>query len=61
MNKKMWGTMAVLVLAMGYLMGVSNTSNAEELKPMTLSWVAGGVGGGWYVQAGGIAGLITEK
>lgn len=37
MNKKMWGTMAVLVLAMGYLMGVSNTSNAEELKPMTLS------------------------
>ena len=61
MNKKMWGTMAVLVLAMGFLMGASNTSNAEELKPTTLSWVAGGVGGGWYVQAGGIAGLITEK
>ncbi|GBC63235.1 TRAP transporter substrate-binding protein [Desulfonema ishimotonii] len=32
-----------------------------ELKPSTLTWVAGGVGGGWYVQAGGIARLITEK
>lgn len=31
------------------------------VKPVTLSWVAGGVGGGWYVQAGGIARLITEK
>ena len=36
-------------------------SAAEALKPATLSWVAGGVGGGWYVQAGGIARLITEK
>jgi len=35
--------------------------NAEELKPITLTWVAGGVGGGWYVQAGGIARLINEK
>lgn len=34
---------------------------AGELQPSTLTWVAGGVGGGWYVQAGGIARLITEK
>jgi TRAP transporter TAXI family solute receptor len=34
---------------------------ASELKPTTLTWVAGGVGGGWYVQAGGIARMITEK
>lgn len=61
MKREIWRTMVVLVLAMGIAMGIPNTSNAEELKPMTLSWVAGGVGGGWYVQAGGIAGLITEK
>ncbi len=30
-------------------------------KPTTLTWVAGGVGGGWYVQAGGIARMIAEK
>ncbi|MBN1828410.1 MAG: TAXI family TRAP transporter solute-binding subunit [Deltaproteobacteria bacterium] len=39
--------------------GVSTA--AEELKPTTLTWVAGGVGGGWYVQAGGIASLINQK
>lgn len=30
-------------------------------KQSTLTWVAGGVGGGWYVQAGGIARMIAEK
>ncbi|MCG8632201.1 MAG: TAXI family TRAP transporter solute-binding subunit [Desulfobacterales bacterium] len=29
-------------------------------KPTTMTWVAGGVGGGWYVQAGGIARMIAE-
>ena len=37
------------------------TFAAEELKPTTLTWIAGGVGGGWYTQAGGIARLINEK
>jgi len=32
-----------------------------ELKPVTLTWVAGGVGGGWYAQAGAIAALINQK
>lgn len=32
-----------------------------SLEPTTLTWVAGGVGGGWYVQAGGIARMIAEK
>ena len=46
----------------GFLMvGPATGSAAEALKPVTLSWVAGGVGGGWYVQAGGIARMITEK
>lgn len=31
------------------------------LEPTTLTWVAGGVGGGWYVQAGGIARMIAEQ
>lgn len=35
-------------------------SAADDLKPRTMTWVAGGVGGGWYVQAGGIAKMITE-
>lgn len=33
----------------------------ESLESTTLTWVAGGVGGGWYVQAGGIARMIAEK
>ncbi len=34
---------------------------AQELKPVTLTWTAGGVGGGWYAQAGAIASLINSK
>lgn len=48
-------------MAMGFALGFSGVSDAEELKPMALTWVAGGVGGGWYVQAGGIARMIAEK
>lgn len=54
-------TMVVLFLAAGFAFAAPSLSRAEVLKPMTLSWVAGGVGGGWYVQAGGIARLIAEK
>ncbi|MDV6250532.1 TAXI family TRAP transporter solute-binding subunit [Vibrio sp. EA2] len=39
----------------------SQLSHASELSPKTLTWAAGGVGGGWYVQAGGIANLVKEK
>jgi len=34
---------------------------ASDFAPRTMTWVAGGVGGGWYVQAGGIASMLTEK
>ena len=54
-------TMVALSMVVGLAFAVPSTSSAEELKPMTLSWVAGGVGGGWYVQAGGIARMIAEK
>ena len=51
----------ILVMAIVFTIGFSTVSNAEDLKPTTLTWVAGGVGGGWYVQAGGIARMIAEN
>jgi uncharacterized protein len=54
-------TMVVLSMVVGLASAIPGNSRAEELTPMTLSWVAGGVGGGWYVQAGGIARMIAEK
>ncbi|MBC7123948.1 MAG: TRAP transporter substrate-binding protein, partial [Pseudothermotoga sp.] len=44
----------LLVLSLGTVL-------AQELKPITLTWIAGGVGGGWYAQAGAIAALINAK
>ncbi len=32
-----------------------------DFDAVTLTWVAGGVGGGWYTQAGGLAQLINEN
>jgi TRAP transporter TAXI family solute receptor len=61
MKWTLFKTVVVLLLGIGMAFGVANPSGAEELQPMTLSWVAGGVGGGWYVQAGGIARMIAEK
>jgi len=61
MKKKILG--ALLVLGMATLLTVGSPMGvlATELKPTTMTWVAGGVGGGWYAQAGGLARLITEK
>ena len=50
--------MVSILLAMFLFAG---PAAAGDLKPTTLTWVAGGVGGGWYVQAGGLARLIAEK
>ncbi|MCP4694385.1 MAG: TAXI family TRAP transporter solute-binding subunit [Desulfobacterales bacterium] len=55
------GAMVVCMLAVAAAMGVPAASHADDLKPTTLTWVAGGVGGGWYVQAGGIARMIAEN
>ncbi|OGR13372.1 MAG: TRAP transporter [Desulfobacterales bacterium RIFOXYA12_FULL_46_15] len=57
-------TKCLLVLVMALFLGFPAIGTSEEVKltnPATLSWVAGGVGGGWYVQAGGIAAMISEK
>ncbi len=52
-----------MVMAITFFMSFGQTavSQADALEPTTLTWVAGGVGGGWYVQAGGIARMITDK
>jgi hypothetical protein len=33
----------------------------DEIKAATYTWVAGGMGGGWYTMAGGFARLVNEK
>jgi uncharacterized protein len=58
MKGKALGVVMACVLALGLAMG---TASAQELQATTLTWVAGGVGGGWYVQAGGIARMIAEN
>ncbi len=58
MHKSKWFWVLVLVLSL-CLGGV--VYGASELKPVTLTWVAGGVGGGWYTQAGALASLINQK
>jgi len=39
----------------------SATGAANEIKSATYTWVAGGMGGGWYTVAGGFARLVNEK
>ncbi len=60
--KRLATLLAALVLGL-FLLGAGSASAGQgaELKSRTMTWVAGGVGGGWYVQAGGIARLIKNK
>ncbi|MBP8717657.1 MAG: TAXI family TRAP transporter solute-binding subunit [Candidatus Atribacteria bacterium] len=51
----------MLVIIFGVSLTVSADQSELELSPITLTWVAGGVGGGWYTQAGGLAQLINEN
>ena len=60
MKRRTLMTMAVVLLSLVCL-SVPALAAGDDLKPATLTWVAGGVGGGWYVQAGGIARMIAEK
>ncbi len=55
---------SMLTLVAAAFLVLPGASMADELnvtQPTTMTWVAGGVGGGWYVQAGGIARMIAEK
>ena len=61
MKKRLFETLSLLVVATFIVCGLTTATIAEELEPITTTWVAGGVGGGWYAQAGGLARLIQEK
>ena len=53
-----------LVLSTGVLFGAAQgeavATDAEVLTPATYSWTAGGMGGGWYTQAGGMAAIVKN-
>lgn len=61
MRKGIFAVSIMMVLAVFLAVGPVTASADEALKPLTMTWIAGGVGGGWYVQAGGIARMISEK
>ncbi len=46
----------ILFIAMSLLVAAVTSAQAQ-----TLTWTAGGVGGGWYSIAGGISAIINEK
>lgn len=41
--------------------GEAMAADADVLKPATYSWTAGGMGGGWYTQAGGMAAIVKNN
>ena len=47
----------VIVLALFLALSLG----ASLVQAQTLTWTAGGVGGGWYTIAGGISNIINEK
>lgn len=53
-----------LVLTSGMLFAAAQAeavqAGAETLTPATYSWTAGGMGGGWYTQAGGMAAIVKN-
>ena len=50
MKKGLFGFILIVLLSMAAL-----------AQAQTFTWTAGGVGGGWYTIAGGIANIINEK
>ena len=50
-------TVVGLFLVMG-LVGLAGSPTLAADKQITLTWTAGGLGGGWYTIAGGLADLI---
>ena len=60
MNKSKISLTIFFLVCLMALPGAGMSDDTGLTTPATLTWVAGGVGGGWYVQAGGIARMITE-
>ena len=50
--------LTLLILAIAILTGMTSPATAGQT---TLTWTAGGAGGGWYGMAGGIAAIIHES
>jgi len=54
-----------LVLSAGMLFAAGQTEtvagDTETLTPATYSWTAGGMGGGWYTQAGGMSAIVKNN
>ena len=61
MKKTIICLLTILMAAFFALPAATLADEYKVTKSTTLTWVAGGVGGGWYVQAGGIARMIAEK
>lgn len=61
MKKSMRYLLILFIAGIIMLPAVTMAQDYKVSKPTTMTWVAGGVGGGWYVQAGGIARMIAEK
>ncbi|WP_300460223.1 TAXI family TRAP transporter solute-binding subunit [Desulfobacula sp.] len=61
MKKAIICLLTLLMAAFLSLPAVTMADANKVTKSTTMTWVAGGVGGGWYVQAGGIARMIAEK
>lgn len=55
------GLLVFLTVAFLAIPIVASADDNKVTKSTTMTWVAGGVGGGWYVQAGGIAQMIAKK
>lgn len=60
MKKAKIGLTMLFLVCLLVLPSAGMSDDTQLTTPATLTWVAGGVGGGWYVQAGGIARMITE-
>jgi hypothetical protein len=60
MKKAKIGLTLLFMVCLLVLPSAGMSDDTQLTTPATLTWVAGGVGGGWYVQAGGIARMITE-
>ncbi len=61
MKKVMICMLTLLAATFLVLPSASLADDYKVTESTTMTWVAGGVGGGWYVQAGGIARMIAEK
>lgn len=53
--------MAILMLLFYVIGSIGAQQSQLDIKPATYTWISGGMGGGWYTVAGGLARLINEK